>query len=257
MTGNVTDTAITLNNGVSIPQLGLGVFQTPDGEATSQAVTWALQSGYRHIDTAMIYGNEQSVGEGLRRSGVDRRDVFLTTKLWNDDIRAGRAKEAFKESLDRLGVDYLDLYLIHWPAKGWQQAWEDMEELHTISGTKPAVDQIESSPQFVNGDLIDYCHGILRVDVEAYSPLGGTGGDLLADPRLKAIAERYDRSPAQIVLRWHLQRGVIVIPKSTHKERIEQNAQVFDFELNEDDMKTITALNRDERTGADPDNFDF
>lgn len=279
MTGNVTDTFITLNNGVRIPQLGLGVFQTPDGEATSQAVTWALQAGYRHIDTAMIYGNEQSVGEGLRRSGVDRRDVFLTTKLWNDDIRAGRAKEAFKESLDRLGVDYLDLYLIHWPAKGWQQAWEDMEELytqrrvraigvcnfqkhhldelHTISGTKPAVDQIESSPQFVNDDLIDYCHGTLRVDVEAYSPLGGTGGNLLADPRLKAMAERYDRSPAQIVLRWHLQRGVIVIPKSTHKERIEQNAQVFDFELSDEDMKAITAMNRDERTGADPDNFDF
>ena len=279
MTENVTDTTMTMNNGVQIPQLGLGVFQTPDGKATSQAVTWALQAGYRHIDTAMIYGNEESVGQGIRDSGLKRRDVFLTTKLWNDDIRSGRAKEAFEESLDRLGTDYVDLYLIHWPAQGWQQAWQDMEELyrqrrvraigvcnfqqhhleelHSISSTKPAVNQIESSPQFVNQELIDYCHGELRVDVEAYSPLGGTGGSVLSDPRLESISRRVGRSPAQVVLRWHIQRGLIVIPKSTHQERIEQNAQVFDFTLDEDDMKAISAMDSGIRAGADPDNFDF
>ena len=279
MTENVTDTTLTMNNGVQIPQLGLGVFQTPDGRATSQAVTWALQAGYRHIDTAMIYGNEESVGQGLRDSGLKRRDVFLTTKLWNDDIRSGRAKEAFEESLDRLGTDYVDLYLIHWPAQGWQQAWQDMEELyrqrrvraigvcnfqqhhleelHSISSTKPAVNQIESSPQFVNQELIDYCHGELRIDVEAYSPLGGTGGSVLSDPRLESISRRVGRSPAQVVLRWHIQRGLIVIPKSTHQERIEQNAQVFDFTLDEDDMKAISAMDSGIRAGADPDNFDF
>ena len=279
MTENVTDTTLTMNNGVQIPQLGLGVFQTPDGKATSQAVTWALQAGYRHIDTAMIYGNEESVGQGIRDSGLKRRDVFLTTKLWNDDIRSGRAKEAFEESLDRLGTDYVDLYLIHWPAQGWQQAWQDMEELyrqrrvraigvcnfqqhhleelHSISSTKPAVNQIESSPQFVNQELIDYCHGELRIDVEAYSPLGGTGGSVLSDPRLESISRRVGRSPAQVVLRWHIQRGLIVIPKSTHQERIEQNAQVFDFALDEDDMKAISAMDSGIRAGADPDNFDF
>ena len=279
MTENVTDTTMTMNNGVQIPQLGLGVFQTPDGRATSQAVTWALQAGYRHIDTAMIYGNEESVGQGIRDSGLKRRDVFLTTKLWNDDIRSGRAKAAFEESLDRLGTDYVDLYLIHWPAQGWQQAWQDMEELyrqrrvraigvcnfqqhhleelHSISSTKPAVNQIESSPQFVNQELIDYCHGELRIDVEAYSPLGGTGGSVLSDPRLESISRRVGRSPAQVVLRWHIQRGLIVIPKSTHQERIEQNAQVFDFTLDEDDMKAISAMDSGIRAGADPDNFDF
>ena len=279
MTENVTDTTLTMNNGVQIPQLGLGVFQTPDGKATSQAVTWALQAGYRHIDTAMIYGNEESVGQGIRDSGLKRRDVFLTTKLWNDDIRSGRAKEAFEESLDRLGTDYVDLYLIHWPAQGWQQAWQDMEELyrqrrvraigvcnfqqhhleelHSISSTKPAVNQIESSPQFVNQELIDYCHGELRIDVEAYSPLGGTGGSVLSDPRLESISRKVGRSPAQVILRWHIQRGLIVIPKSTHQERIEQNAQVFDFTLDEDDMKAISAMDSGIRAGADPDNFDF
>ena len=279
MTENVTDTTLTMNNGVQIPQLGLGVFQTPDGKATSQAVTWALQAGYRHIDTAMIYGNEESVGQGIRDSGLKRRNVFLTTKLWNDDIRSGRAKEAFEESLDRLGTDYVDLYLIHWPAQGWQQAWQDMEELyrqrrvraigvcnfqqhhleelHSISSTKPAVNQIESSPQFVNQELIDYCHGELRVDVEAYSPLGGTGGSVLSDPRLESISRKVGRSPAQVILRWHIQRGLIVIPKSTHQERIEQNAQVFDFTLDEDDMNAISAMDSGLRAGADPDTFDF
>lgn len=279
MTQNATNTRITLNNGVDIPQLGLGVFKTPNGKATSQAVVWALQAGYRHIDTAMIYRNEESVGQGMRDSGLKRNEIFLTTKLWNDDIRAGRTKEAYQESLDRLGTDYIDLYLIHWPAKGWQQAWEDMEELykqrrvraigvcnfqqhhleelHTLSSIKPVVDQIESSPQFVNQDLIDFCQGVERIDVEAYSPLGGTGGSVLGDPRLSAICQKVGKSPAQVIIRWHIQRGLIVIPKSTHQERIKENAQVFDFELDQEDMKTISDMDSGIRHGSDPNKFDF
>ncbi|RBP99588.1 aldo/keto reductase [Bifidobacterium xylocopae] len=269
----------TLNNGVPIPQLGLGVFQTPEGEQTVNAVRWALQAGYRHIDTARIYGNEESVGQGMRESGLKRRQIFLTTKLWNDDIRAGRTRQAFEESMDRLGTDYIDLYLIHWPVEGWQKAWEAMEELytqrrvraigvcnfqrhhleelHSISSLKPVVDQVESSPIFTNQPLIDYAHGELRVDVEAWSPLGGTGTHLLSDPKLAEIGARYGKSAAQVVIRWHLQRGMIVIPKSVHKERIEQNFDVFDFQLSQEDMAAISAMDTGRRVGADPDDFDF
>ncbi|RBP98218.1 aldo/keto reductase [Bifidobacterium aemilianum] len=269
---------IKLNNGVDIPQLGLGVFQTPVGQTTVDAVRAALQAGYRHIDTARIYQNEESVGQGIRESGVKRRDIFLTTKLWNDDIRAGRTREAFNESLDRLGLDYVDLYLIHWPAQGWEKAWEQMVELYrerrvraigvcnfeqhhledlmAISDVRPAVNQIESSPQFTNQELIDFSNG-KRIDVEAWSPLGGTGGSLLGNPALKRIGDRHGKSPAQVVIRWHLQRGVIVIPKSIHEERIRQNLDVFDFELSDAEIDEISALNTGKRNGADPDNFDF
>ena len=209
---------IMLNNGTVIPQVGLGVFQTPDGDTTVNAVQTALENGYRHIDTAMIYRNEASVGEGIRRAGVPRSDFFLTTKLWNDDIRARHGKDAFQESLDRLGVDYVDLYLIHWPADGWQQAWDDLQEIYasgrakaigvsnfqkhhidellTHSDMVPAVDQIESSPQFTNQELI----GQLRakgIHTEAWSPLGGTGGNLLSNPVLAEIGAKYGKSPAQ------------------------------------------------------------
>lgn len=269
---------ITLNNGVKIPQLGLGVFQTRSGAETVNAVRTALEAGYRHIDTAKIYGNEDSVGEGLRQSGVDRREVFVTTKLWNDDARAGRVKEACYQSLDKLGVDYLDLFLIHWPVDGWQRCWEQMVELYTehrvraigvsnfqehhlqslfaLSDTRPAVDQIESSPQFVNQKLVDFATAH-HIDVEAYSPLGGTGGTLLQDPRLAAIGDEYGKSPAQVVIRWHLQRGVVVLPKSTHAERIRQNSDVFDFELSDEQMREISAMDTGRRNSADPDNFNF
>ena len=278
MTSDIKNPTITLNNGVTIPQLGLGVFQTKSGKETTDAVREALQAGYRHIDTAAAYGNEESVGEGLRQSGLKRHDVFITTKLWNDDARAGIAKEAFYRSMEKLGTEYIDLYLIHWPVDGWEQAWETMAELYaerrvraigvsnfqphhlesllSISDTKPAVDQVESSPQFANQDVIDFTHAN-GINVEAYSPLGGTGGTLLSNPALGSIAERYGKSPAQVVIRWHLQRGLIVIPKSTHAERIRQNFDVFDFQLTGDDMKAIGALNTDTRTGADPDNFNF
>lgn len=269
---------ITLNNGTVIPQVGLGVFQTPDGDTTVNAVQTALENGYRHIDTAMIYRNEASVGEGIRRAGLPRGNFFVTTKLWNDDIRAHRGKDAFQESLDRLGLDYVDLYLIHWPADEWQQAWDDLQEIYASGRAKaigvsnfqkhhidellansdvlPAVDQIESSPQFTNHELI----GQLRskgIVAEAWSPLGGTGGNLLGSPVLAEIGAKYGKSAAQVVIRWHIQRGVVVLPKSTHAERIKQNFDVFDFNLTSEDMTDITALNTGKRNGADPDNFDF
>lgn len=225
----------------------------------------------------MIYHNEASVGEGIRRAGVPRSDFFLTTKLWNDDIRARRGKDAFQESLDRLGVDYVDLYLIHWPADGWQQAWDDLQEIYasgrakaigvsnfqkhhidellTHSDVVPAVDQVESSPQFTNQELI----GQLRakgIATEAWSPLGGTGGNLLSNHVLP------ERCQVRQVCctgsdRWHIQRGIVVLPKSTHAERIKQNFEVFDFNLSVDDMTAISAINTGKRNGADPDNFNF
>lgn len=269
---------VKLNNGIEIPQLGLGVFQTPEGSATRDAVTWALQAGYRHIDTAKVYGNEKSVGDGIKASGVNREDIFLTTKLWNEDIRQGRALAAFNESLQRLQTDYVDLYLIHWPADGFEAAWQVLEDLYkegrvraigvsnfhaqhlaaleSIMTVPPVVNQLESHPYFANQELIDLCH-TKQMAVEAWSPLGGTGGSLLADTVLNELAEKYHKSAAQIVIRWHLQRGIIVIPKSLHQERIRANSEVFDFELSAADMARINGLNQNRRVGANPDTFDF
>lgn len=269
---------VQLSNGVKIPQLGLGVFKTPEGEQTENSVKWALEAGYRHIDTAMIYGNENSVGMGIKNSGVAREDIFLTTKLWNEDIRKGRTKEAFQESLAALQTDYIDLYLIHWPADGYEQAWADMEEIYATGQIKaigvsnfhkhhlenlkktmkhlPAVNQIESHPYLTNQELIDYCHG-MGMAVEVWSPLGGTGGNLMEDQLLQELAKKYNRTVAQVILRWDIQRNVIVIPKSIHKERIISNMELFDFELSEKDMEAISGLNRDLRVGSNPDTFNF
>ena len=269
---------IALNNDVMIPQIGFGVFQVEDGPQTVDAVRTAIEDGYRHIDTASVYGNEASVGRAIAESGVDRADLLVTTKLWNDDIRKHRTKDAFQESLDRLGLDYVDLYLIHWPAEGWQEAWAAMQELYAQGRMRaigvsnfernhlaelleqtdvlPAVDQVESSPTFPNQDLIDFCHG-KDIAVEAWSPLGGTGGTLLTDQRLLDIGEKYGKSSAQVVLRWDLQRGVIPLPKSVHSTRIMQNIHVFDFELDESEMRIISSLDTGKRNGADPNNFDF
>ena len=269
---------IKMNNDVRIPQIGLGVYQTPEGEQTVSSVRWALEAGYRHIDAAKVYGNEKSVGEGIRSGGIPRSEIFLTTKLWNEDIRAGRTKEAFQESLDALGTDYIDLYLIHWPADGYEKAWADMEELYRAgkiraigvsnfqkhhlehlmetAAVTPAVNQIESHPYFNNQEMIDYCFQH-RIVVEVWSPLGGTGGNVLQDATLNRLAGKYEKSPAQIVLRWDIQRNVVVIPKSTHKERIIANRDVFNFELSKEDMELISSLNRGQRVGPHPDTFDF
>lgn len=269
---------IKLNNGIEIPQMGLGVFQSPQGEDTVNSVKWALEAGYGHIDTAKIYGNESDVGKAMLESGVPREDIFLTTKLWNGDIRAERTREAFEESLKALKTDYVDLYLIHWPVDKFEKAWMVMEELYQegkikaiglsnfhkshldkiqeIARVKPVINQIESHPYMNNQELIDLSKS-LGMEVEVWSPLGGTGGNVLEDKTLNELAEKYGKTPAQIVLRWDIQRGVIVIPKSTHKDRIVSNINVFDFELSDEDMAVINQLNKNLRVGPDPDNFDF
>lgn len=245
---------------------------------TAEAVRTALAAGYRHIDTAAIYGNEADVGIGIKQSGVAREEIFLTTKLWNDDMRKGRAREAFFESLEKLQTDYVDLYLIHWPVAGkYMESWKVLEELYqekriraigvsnfhkhhledilSIAIVTPAVNQIERHPLLSQMPLIQYCEG-LDIAIEAYSPLGGTGGTLLHNEELQRIAKKYGKSPAQIVLRWNVQRDIIVLPKSVHTERIIANGEL-DFTLHEEDMAAIDALNRDERVNADPDHFNF
>lgn len=269
---------IKLRNGISVPQIGLGVYQTPAGADTENSVIWALEAGYAHIDAAKIYGNEEGVGTGVKKSGLGRSEIFITTKLWNEDVRQRRTAAAFKESLDALGTDYIDLYLIHWPAEGYQEAWWEMEwlyeggkidaigvsnfqqhhleQLEKTAGIMPMVNQVESHPYFNNQELIDYCLS-KNIAVEVWSPLGGTGGNLLEDTVLNELAEKYQKTAAQIVIRWDIQRGVIVLPKSTHKERISSNIGVFDFHLTEEDMNRINGLDKNQRVGPDPDNFNF
>lgn len=268
----------TLANGVELPVLGLGVYLSPEGEVTASSVRWAVEAGYRHIDAAAVYGNEESVGEGVRTCGIPRDQLFITSKLWNDDIRKGRSREAFEESLRRLGTDYLDLYLIHWPVDEHIQAWKVLEELYEagkvraigvsnyhkqhiealegVARIMPMVNQFEMHPYLSQQPLIDLCrqHGMVY---EAYSPLGGQNGPVLSDPVINEIAAARGRTAAQIVLRWHLQRGTVILPKSNHRERIVSNAQVFDFQLTDEEMARIDALNRNLRTGGNPDCFDF
>lgn len=267
-----------LSNGVEMPVLGLGVYLSPEGEVTASSVRWAVEAGYRHIDAAAVYGNEKSVGEGIRTCGIPRDQIFVTSKLWNDDMRRGREKEAFEESLERLGLDYLDLYLIHWPVDEHVRAWKVLEELYASGRVRaigvsnyhkqhiealadqakimPMVNQFECHPYLAQRELTALC-GQYSMVCESYSPLGGQGGSILSDPVIGAIAAARGRSAAQIVLRWHLQRGAVVLPKSNHQDRIRSNAQIFDFTLSEEEMGRIDALDRHLRTGGNPDNFDF
>ena len=271
---------ITLNNGVEIPRLGLGVFRAKDGDETIKSVRWALEAGYRHIDTAAVYGNEEGVGCGMRESGVARKDIFLTTKLWNDDMRASRQREAFKESLKRLGTDYVDLYLIHWPVKQkYKESWLIMEQLYKegsiraigvsnfmphhlddlmqVATVVPAVNQVECHPRLSQTELKAYCDK-LGIVFESWSPLGGgREGNLTDNAELSAIGRAYGKTAAQIILRWHLQRDLVVIPKSVHKERIIGNANLFNFALTASDMAAIDAMNLDQHHGAHPDTFTF
>lgn len=250
--------ARVLADGNQMPMLGLGVWQVPDGQACVNAVRWALDLGYRHIDTAQAYGNEESVGKALRESGLPRDAVFITTKFYpgNRDPVA-----AVEQSLPRLGVDYVDLYLIHWPAGGPTWAWAGMERAREIgaartigvsnfgageleqaiaAGTvRPAVNQVEFNPVHYRRGLLDASQQ-RDVAVEAYSPLGT--GRHLSDKTVRRVAERAGRTPAQVLLRWGLQHGIPVIPKSTHRERIEENAQIFDFALSDEDMAALDSL---------------
>jgi len=272
---------IMLNNGRTIPQLGFGVFLI-EPEDTTEAVTLALQAGYRHIDTAQGYGNEREVGEAIAKSGLDRGDVFVTSKLANDSHRPDDARLAFEVSLDALGFDYLDLFLIHWPLPtrydgDYVSTWQTLEEfyrdgrahsigvsnfqphhlrrLHAECEITPAADQIEVHPYLTQQPVREFC-AEHQIAIEAWSPLA-RGGDLLSDPVVVSIAEAAGKTPAQVVLRWHIERGDIVFPKSVTPTRIKENIDIFDFELSGQDVETITSLNRDQRTGPDPDKFDL
>ncbi|MEU3459467.1 aldo/keto reductase [Streptomyces sp. NPDC006733] len=268
--------SITLNNAVQIPQLGFGTFQIPP-EDTRETTLAALNTGYRHIDTAQMYGNEKGVGQAVRDSGLDRADVFVTSKLNNDAHGHDNALRAFDRSLEALGLDYLDLFLIHWPlpAKGdFVDTWKGMEEIYRSGRAKaigvsnfqprhlrrlmedsdvvPAVNQIEVHP-YLSQDDVRAFGAEHQIATEAWSPIAQ--GKVLDDPTINRIAQRVGKTPAQVTLRWHLQRGDIVFPKSVTQKRIEENFDLFDFELTTADLGEISALDRDERTGPDPDTF--
>lgn len=277
---NLQDTT-TLYNGVKMPWFGLGVFKVEEGPDLVNAVKTAIKHGYRSIDTAAIYGNEEGVGqgirEGLKEAGISRDELFVTSKVWNDDLGYESTLAAYETSLKKLGLDYLDLYLIHWPVEGkYKDAWRALEtlykdgrvkaigmsnfQIHHLEDlmkdaeVKPMINQVECHPRLTQKDLKSFCqeHGI---QLEAWSPL--MQGQLLDNPELKEIANKYDKSIAQIILRWDLQNGIVTIPKSTKEHRIVENASIFDFELTAEDMEQIDSLNQDHRVGPDPDNFDF
>ena len=268
----VPHSTVKLNNGVEIPHLGLGVYQSPPGKTTQDAVTYALECGYRLVDTARIYGNQGDVGMIVRESGLARDQVFVTTKLWNSDHGYDPTIRACEESLRRLGLSYLDLYLIHWPVPGARkETWKAMtqlvkdgkcraigvsnyatrhlEELLANSDVVPAVNQVEFHPFLYQRELLEYCQRH-QIQLEAYSPL--TRGERLNHPTVLDVAKRHGRAPAQVLIRWSLQHSVVAIPKSVRKERILENSRVFDFVLTADDMKVLDSLNEDFRTCWDP-----
>lgn len=276
---------LEMNNGLLIPSIGFGTWQTPDGDTAANAVKYAIGSGYRHIDAAAVYGNEQGVGRGIRESGIDRGDLFVTSKVWNTERGYDSTLRAFDKTLNDLQLDYLDLYLIHWPAvagqfENWRQinadTWRAMEKLQaegkirTIGVSNflphhlealmgdasivPAVNQIEFHPGFMQTGCVEFCkaHGIL---VEAWSPLGT--GRMLGNETLKGIAGKYHVSVAQLCIRWVLQNGVLPLPKSVTPLRIRENLDVFGFEISEDDMQVINRMEYCGGSGLNPDMIDF
>jgi len=265
---------VKLNNDVRMPILGLGVYQSPPGRVTRDAVNFALRVGYRHVDTARIYGNEADVGEAVRESGVPRGDLFVTTKLWNSDQGYDSTLRACESSLKRLGLDYLDLYLVHFPVPDVRkESWRAMETLlekgrcraigvsnFTIRHLEelieerhviPSVNQVEFHPFLYQKELLKYCQN-RGIQVEAYSPLAR--GERLKHPRIISLATKYSKTPAQLMIRWGIQHGLVVIPKSTTEERIRENSQVFDFDISDDDMRSLDSLNEDLRLNWDPTN---
>ncbi|ULT57529.1 aldo/keto reductase [Neobacillus drentensis] len=280
MITNLQDTT-TLSNGVKMPWFGLGVFKVEEGPELVNAVKFAIKHGYRSIDTAAIYGNEEGVGqairEGLEEAGISREELFVTSKVWNSDLGYESTLAAYETSLKKLGLDYLDLYLIHWPVAGkFKDAWRALETLYKEGRVKaigvsnfhvhhledlmkdaeikPMINQVEYHPRLTQKEIQAYCqkHGI---QLEAWSPL--MQGQLLDQPMIQAIAEKYNKSAAQVILRWDLQNEVITIPKSTKEHRIVENSSIFDFELTKAEMEQIDGLNQNHRVGPDPDNFDF
>ncbi|KQU24281.1 glyoxal reductase [Bacillus sp. Leaf13] len=280
MVKNLQDTT-TLHNGVKMPWFGLGVFKVEEGPELVNAVKVAIKHGYRSIDTAAIYENEEGVGqgirEGLKEAGISREDLFVTSKVWNADLGYESTIAAYETSLKKLGLDYLDLYLIHWPVEGkYKEAWKALEtlykegkvkaigvsnfQIHHLKDVikdaevKPMVNQVECHPRLTQKEVQAFCKE-QGIQLEAWSPL--MQGELLDNEVLQEIATKYGKSVAQVILRWDLQNGIVTIPKSTKEHRIVENSSVFDFELTEEDMNRISELNQNHRVGPDPDNFDF
>lgn len=268
---------VTLNNGVEMPYFGLGVFKAEDGQEVIDSVSFALEAGYRHIDTAAIYQNERGVGQAIRQSEVDRKEIFVTSKVWNSDQGYDSTIKAFHASLVKLDLSYLDLFLVHWPVKGkYKETYRALETLYEEGKIKaigvsnflvhhledllstakivPAINQIEYHPYLTQPELINTCfsNGIVP---EAWSPL--MQGQVTEVAELTQLSQKYYKTEAQLVLRWNLQKGIITIPKSSRKSRIVENANIFDFEITAVDMVAIDSLNRNQRIGADPDNFNF
>lgn len=276
MAKNLQDVTV-LHNGVKMPWFGLGVFKVEDGDEVVNSVKWAIEAGYKSIDTAAAYKNEEGVGQALKESGVPREELFITTKVWNADQGYESTLNAFNESLTKLGLEYLDLYLVHWPVKGkYKETWKALETLYKEGKVKaigvsnfqihhledviadaevvPMVNQVEYHPRLTQKELQAFCKQH-NIQLEAWSPL--MQGKLLDDATLSEIAEKHGKSVAQVILRWDLQNEVVTIPKSVKEHRIYDNASIFDFELAQEEMERIDGLNRDERVGPDPDHFDF
>ncbi|CAH0255798.1 putative oxidoreductase YtbE [Peribacillus simplex] len=280
MVKNLQDTT-TLHNGVKMPWFGLGVFKVEEGPELVNAVKVAVKHGYRSIDTAAIYENEEGVGqgirEGLKEAGISREDLFVTSKVWNADLGYESTIAAYEKSLKKLGLEYLDLYLIHWPVEGkYKEAWRALEtlykegkvkaigvsnfQIHHLKDlmedaeVKPMVNQVECHPRLTQKEVQAFCKE-QGIQLEAWSPL--MQGELLDNDVLQAIATKHGKSVAQVILRWDLQNGIVTIPKSTKEHRIVENSSVFDFELTEEEMNQIDGLNQNHRVGPDPDNFDF
>jgi len=274
----VLSARVKLNNGVLMPWLGFGVWNIAGDDQTESVVRAGFAHGYRSIDTATIYANETGVGRAIKHCGVPREQLFVTTKVWNADIRQRRIEVAFEESMQRLGLDYVDLYLVHWPIKGEiVSAWKVLEKLQRSGRIKaigvsnhliphleellaaaeivPAVNQIEFHPYLQSPALLNYCRE-KGIQVEAWSPLM-QGGEVLQDPVIGQIAHTHSKTAAQIILRWDVQRGVVTIPRSTQEKRLVENAGIFDLSLSAAEMAAIAKLNRDQRIGADPLNFAF
>lgn len=274
MINHLQDT-ITLNNNVNMPGFGLGVYKVEEGDTVIDAVSSALDVGYRLIDTAGFYDNEEGVGQAIRESGIPREEIFVTSKVWNDKQGYESTLKAYDESLEKLGLDYLDLYLIHWPVSGkFKDTWRAMEkinqegkvraigvsnfhvhhleELLEKGEVKPAINQIEFHPHLTQEAVFAFCKEN-HIQMQAWSPL--KKGRIFDEPLLVKLAEKYEKTAPQVILRWNLQQGVATIPKTTNKNRMIENAGIFDFELTNEEVEQITGLNKNERTGSNPDDF--